>query len=83
MKIKQTDAGAAVIHNNGREIACESLTEAREVCHLFLDMKKLFLPKRERPRSVPHGHVFREGGIEKKKVRILIDPDAEIIRDRA
>ena len=83
MKIKQTDAGAAVIHNNGREVACESLAEAREVCHLMVEMMRVLMPRRERSRSVPCGHVFRPGGIEKKKVVITLDNDPEIIRDRA
>lgn len=82
MKIEKTETGARVIHTNGRIERCDSLEEAREVCHLYGEILRILRPRRGIPRSVPHGHVYRPGGIEKKKVLITIDKNPEIIRDR-
>ena len=88
------DGECYIGYRSGRVERCEDISEMREVCHMAVELGRLLgkLPSltereargREGRRALYAGDVCREVALssaKKKKVRIYIDPDVEIIRD--
>ncbi len=85
MRIEKVFGCGLITHDNGRQERCESIDEAREVCHMMVGIKRLLKRGISEPgknRAVPVGTLCRRGPQVKKKVRIRIDPETEFIKEK-